>query len=106
LDTSVWIAIYLPLFIAIFASVSEQKRRTMFMRRKNKKKGGTKMSAELIKNYIGRECSITVGGLGTSFSKVKIVEIIDNWMKVEGKGKVDLVNIEFIQSIRILPHKD
>jgi hypothetical protein len=27
-------------------------------------------------------------------------------MKVERKGKVDLVNIEFIQSIKILPHKE
>jgi len=76
------------------------------MRRKNKKKGGVKMSAELIKNYIGRDCNITLGSMGTSFSKVKIVEIIENWMKVEGKGKVDLVNIEFVQSIKILPNKN
>ncbi len=47
-----------------------------------------------------------VGGFGTSFAKVKIVEVADNWMKVERKGKVDLVNIEFIQSIKILPEKD
>ncbi len=53
LDTSVWIAIYLPLFIVIFASIAEQKRRTMYISRKKKKKGGIKMSADLIKNYIG-----------------------------------------------------
>jgi len=64
------------------------------------------MSSELIKNYIGRECNISLGSYGNHFSKVKIVEIIDNWMKIQVKDKIDLINIDFVQSIKILPHKE
>ncbi|MBK5253337.1 MAG: hypothetical protein JJE03_02510 [Peptostreptococcaceae bacterium] len=59
------------------------------------------MSNELIKACRGKVCTISTGSLGTSYSKVEIVEVVDNWIKIQSKGKRDIVNIDFIQSIKI-----
>lgn len=106
LDTSTWIAIYLPIIVLFLIILPSENRKAMITRFHIKKKGGTKMSSELIKTYIGRECNIATGTFGTSFTGVKIVEVVDNWMKITGKNKVDLVNIEYITSIKILPEKN
>lgn len=71
-------------------------------KRLNRKRGGVSMSNELIMNCIGKVCNISTGSLGSSFNKVKIIQVVDNWIKVEGKGKIDLINIDFIQNIKIL----
>ena len=103
MDISIWIAIYLPIFFVIFIILPAQKRRIGVLKKIKKKRGLIKMSNELIKNYIGKKCTIAIsGGFGQTYSKVKIVEIIDNWIKVESKGKEDLINIDYIQSIKIL----
>ncbi|PAB60836.1 hypothetical protein CCE28_03780 [Anaeromicrobium sediminis] len=63
------------------------------------------MSNDLIKSYIGKVCNISSGSFGPKFQRVKIIEVMENWIKVEGKGKIDLINIDFIQNIKILDDK-
>lgn len=60
------------------------------------------MSNELIKACIGKECLISTGSLGSSYNKVVIKEVVDNWVQIEKKGKIDLINIDYVQSIKIL----
>jgi len=60
------------------------------------------MSNELIIGFIGKTCTISLGAYVTAFKKVKIVEVVDNWIKIEKNNKIDLVNIDFIQNIKII----
>jgi len=101
MSTGTYIAIYLPIFIVLFV-ILPTNRRNMFAIRKLKKLRGEKvMSNELIKSCIGKICSISTGSFGTSYSKVEIVEVADNWIKVQNKSKTDIVNIDFITNIKI-----
>lgn len=63
-----------------------------------------KMPQELIKEFIGKVCSIV---LFNDFFGIegKIVAIEDNWIKVEEKNKVRLINGDMIRDISILPKK-
>lgn len=103
MNTGTFIALYLPLFIVFFVLFPANRRHRFVVRRLKKLRGENVMSNELIKSCIGKICTISTGSLGTSYSKVEIVEVVDNWIKVKGKGKskTDLVNIDFIQSIKI-----
>nr|MBP3681112.1 hypothetical protein [Clostridia bacterium] len=62
------------------------------------------MPQELMKEFIGKVCRIilfndTFGVLG------KIVGVEENWVKVEEKNKVRLINGDMIRDISIAPEK-
>ena len=62
------------------------------------------MPKELMKEFIGKVCSIVL--FNESFSLTgKIVEVEDNWIKVQEKNKVRLINGDMIVDITILPEK-
>lgn len=42
------------------------------------------------------------GSLGEAFDKVKVVDVQDNWIHVEKKNKVRLINAEYVTSVKIL----
>ncbi len=45
---------------------------------------------------------MTTGSFGTSFSKVKVIEVVDNWVKIEdGKGQINLINTDYITNIKV-----
>jgi len=101
LNTGAWIAIYLPLFILFFIILPQQRslHKAVLLRIK-KRKGVVKMTNELLNKYIGKNCLITTGSFGTNV-KGKIISVNDNWIEVETKKGIELVNAEFIQSIKI-----
>lgn len=102
MNTGSWIAIYLPLFI-IFIIILPQQRAAQkaALFRNRKRKGVGKMLNELIKKYIGKNCLITTGSFGTNV-KGKIVDVNENWLELETKKGKELINAEFVQSIKIL----
>lgn len=62
------------------------------------------MPKELIKEFIGKICTIVL--FNDSFGvQGRIVDIEDNWLKVEEKNKVRLINGDMIRDISILPEK-
>ena len=72
------------------------------MRIVRRKKKGVKrnMPTEMMKEFIGKECTITlfndVGGVrGT------IVAVEENWIKVKEKKKVRIINGDMIRDIAI-----
>lgn len=95
------IAIYLPLFILLFVILNERRIQKLAYIKIKKRRGVIKMTYELIKKYIGENCIIGTLSLGSQV-KGKITEINENWLEVETKKGNQLVNIEFIQSIKIL----
>ncbi len=58
------------------------------------------MTNEIIKKYIGKNCKISTGPYGTNVTG-KIIEINENWIEVETKKGSELINAEFIQSIKV-----
>ena len=62
------------------------------------------MANELVNKYIGKNCHINSGSFGTNV-KGKITDVNDNWLEVETKQGNQLVNADFIQSIKIIYRK-
>jgi len=101
MSTGTFIAIYLPILIVLFVILPTNRRHKFVARKLKKRRGEKVMSNELIKSCIGKICSISTGSFGTSYSKVEIVEVADNWIKIQGKSNSDIVNIDFITNIKI-----
>ena len=100
MTTSTWIAIYLPIFIIFFIVLPQQSSIRKALLIKKKKKGLRIMTNEVIKKYIGINCSISTGSFGTNLIG-KIIDVNENWIEVETKKGIELINAEFIQSIKI-----
>lgn len=101
MNTGTFIALYLPIFIVLFIIFPEERKRKAKIRKRKKVKGEKIMSNELITSCIGKTCTISTGSMGTSYSRVVILEVADNWIKVQGKGKTNIVNVDFIENIKI-----
>ena len=59
------------------------------------------MTNELIKKYIGKNCRISNGEFGANVQG-KILEVKENWIEVETKKDIQIINADFIQSIKIV----
>ncbi|PLX34684.1 MAG: hypothetical protein C0604_01170 [Clostridiales bacterium] len=59
------------------------------------------MKNEIIKKFEGKRCKITTGALGTTV-RGKIIEINDDWIEIETSKGMEIINADFIQSIKIL----
>lgn len=105
LNPAIWFVIFMPIFYMIIVANPSRQRQIAAKIIFRKERGDIKMSNDLIKSYIGKVCNISSGSFGTTYAQVKIVEVVDSWIKIEKKGKIDLVNADFIQSIKILPEK-
>ena len=62
------------------------------------------MPQELMKEFLGKICSVVLFN-DLSGVQGKIVAIEDNWIKVEQKNKVRIINGDMIRDISILPEK-
>ncbi len=62
------------------------------------------MPKELIEEFIGKVCSIVLFNESFGFTG-KIVAVEDNWLKVDEKGKIRLINGDMIRDISIMPEK-
>jgi hypothetical protein len=102
MDSSSWIAIYLPLFIIFFVVLPQQQHTQMYITRKNKRrKGLMTMTNEMLKKYIGKTCMISTGSMGSSV-KGRILDVNENWVEVETNKGIQVVNAEFIMTIKML----
>jgi len=105
MNTGSWVAIYMPLFI-IFVIILPQQRalHKAVLCKIRKRKGVVDMTNELVKKYIGKNCHINSGSLGTNV-KGMIIDVNENWLEVETKQGNQLINADFIQSIKIIYSK-
>jgi hypothetical protein len=99
MNSSTWI-IFLPIFIVFIVEL--ETRLTTKARIRRKRGQLAIMTNEIIRECVGRICTINMGYTGSGFNKVLVKEIHDNWMKVESKGKTEIINIEYIQNIKIV----
>jgi hypothetical protein len=90
----------MPVIILFCVVLPQQYRNQRFVVLKNKmRRERAKMTNEVIRKYIGSTCTISSG----SFAAVtgKIIEVNENWIEVETKKGRELVNADYIQSIKI-----
>ncbi|MDF2672996.1 MAG: hypothetical protein K0R09_1261 [Clostridiales bacterium] len=101
MSSSSWVVIYLPLFILFFIILPQQSQmqKSIILKCK-KRKGLISMTNEVIKKYIGKNCRISTGSFGTNVIG-KIIDVNENWIEIETKKGNELINAEFIQSIKI-----
>lgn len=101
LDTSTWIAIYLPMIILFFIILPHQRAiNDAVISKIRKKKGGVVMTNELIQKYIGKRCKVSTGSYGINVIGT-IINIKENWIEIETKKGFELINLEFIQNIKV-----
>lgn len=101
MNTGAWVTIYMPMFIIFFIIIPQRRAvQKAVLFRIRKRKGVVEMTNELIKKYMGKNCLISTGSLGTNVTG-KLIEVNENWLEVETKKGKELINAEFIQSIKI-----
>lgn len=92
------IGAYIAIFLLILPALSQRRVRKRLRKQKNK---GVKriMPVEMIKEYIGKTVTIYVEGELGGFQGI-ILSIEGNWLKVEEKKHVRLINGDMITQIR------
>lgn len=62
------------------------------------------MPEELMKEFMGKVCTIIL--FNESFGvQGKIVAVEENWIKIEEKNKVRIINGDMIRDISLVPNK-
>ncbi len=99
-----FILIWFVLFVCIIIPAINS-RNLNILRNSRKKKGEKRMlPAQLLKEFIGKVCTITL--LNSSFGVCGRIEAAEeNWIKVDEKGKIRLLNGDMITDIKIMPEK-
>jgi hypothetical protein len=93
----------MPIFLLFFVFLPQQRvvQRSALFKRK-RKRGLVNMTNEVIAKFIGKNCRISTGTFGTNVIG-KIINVSENWLEIETKKGNELINAEYIQSIKIDP---
>ena len=91
---------FLPIIILLFIILPQQKKKAkkIVINKIIKKERRVYMSKEVFKNLMGKNCLIYSID---QYSEGKITEINDNWLKIETKKNIEIINIEFIEKIEV-----
>ena len=103
--------------IFILFCIMISRRRITFKTKKEKERGKIKMPTEIMKEFIGKVCSIALNG--SIFTvKGKIVSVEADWIKIEESSDIifsisqkkkntttRIINCNMISEIEILPEK-
>ena len=101
MNTSTWIAVYMPLFIIFFIVLPQQREvQKAVLMKLRRRKGEIIMTNDVIKKYIGKNCRISTGSFGTNIMG-KILDVNENWIEVETRKGNELINAEYVQSIKV-----
>lgn len=92
--------LFIGLVLLWYGTMSQRRLQQKFQRKRRK----GKMPTELLKEFIGKVCSVVMFG-SISGMAGKIVAVEGNWIKFEQKKEVQLINGDMIQNISLLPEK-
>lgn len=95
------ILLFLVLFLIFWLYMTERK---YMLNKMIKKKKGEKrtMPTEMLKEFIGRDCTISLFNDLGSGVQGKILSVEENWIKVEEKKKLRIINGDMIRDIAII----
>ena len=104
IDMIEWINLCIPIFIFLIIIFGNKENVEIALKRARKRRGGIKMSNELIKKYIGKNCMLSTEGIGGAVIG-EIIDVVDNWIEVKTKKENQLLNSDYITNIKELPAK-
>lgn len=98
----IFIIVFLLLLIPL---LNNRSRLYLNIINKRRKRGKQNMPTELIKNFIGKVCSVAM--FNDSFgAQGKITAAEENWiMLTDKKGSQKLINGDMVSNITVLPEK-
>lgn len=102
MDSSSFIAIYMPIFILLFVILPTMNKRKVTIQRLRKKRSEAIMTNHLFLEYIGKRCNI-ITSFGRNYKQVQILAVEENWLKISKNNTDHLLNIDLIESLKILP---
>ncbi|MEG0579827.1 MAG: hypothetical protein RR490_07920 [Niameybacter sp.] len=103
MNTSSLIAIWLPILVIFFIILPSQNHRNILMKQK-RKKVKLKLTNEMLKKYIGVNCTILTGSFGNQITGT-ILDVQENWIEVATKKGNQLFNADFVINIIQTPIK-
>lgn len=91
-------------FMVLMISISNRNKLYLNIINRKKRKEKRNMPKELLKEFMGKVCAIMM--FNESFGVTgKIIAIEENWIKVEEKNGVRLINGDMIRDIKMMPEK-
>lgn len=102
MEASIWIAVYLPLFMLFCVILPQHNGMYAAARRIHAKRRMNEVTNEVLSRYVGKTCMISAGSYGVNVAG-RIVSVNENWIEVETrKGAIELVNADYVQSVKIV----
>lgn len=102
MSPAIWIAAYMPILVLLCIILPQQRKsQKLVIAKIRKRKGSRVMTNELIKKYIGENCRISTGQFENNVTG-RIVDVNENWLEVETKKGKELINADYVQSIKIM----
>ena len=99
-----WIS-FLPIIIILIMENRRRKnqQRILIIKRKKRRIGERVKSLNtIIQELIGQNCIINTDSIG---ARGIIMAVEDNWVKLGNNGKINVLNLDFIKSIQVVPEK-
>lgn len=96
---------YIPiifLWIIVFVILRENKSRNIRRIIKKRKKRGYSDMSEVFNRYIGKDCVVYLSNSSSNVMECKVTGVSDNWLTVESRDGVEIINVDYI--IRIKEH--
>lgn len=95
ISSTYWIGLFVLIICCV---VIPQRKFLLAMIRRKRKEGKGKMPNELLREFLGKDCSISL------FHEIaavqgKILAVEENWIKVEEKKRIRLINGDMIRDI-------
>lgn len=98
MSTSGWLCLLLLMFVLYLAVGRGDLSRRIAQRRRKKRR--QKDMNELIARCVGKNCVVSMGGMGTDVEGcVEAVE--ESWVSIRTKKGLELVNLDYIRRIRV-----
>lgn len=101
-----WTLYFFILFMCIFLPLYEiHRRRRRYIRKLVRmRRGGFKMSTKLLSEFIGKQVTIFMEG-GVAGYVATLLEVDENFIKVEDKKTIKVLNTDMISQIYVRKDK-
>jgi hypothetical protein len=99
MNAAVYLCCFLPLLI-ILIEYRTQTQTFVQQRIFNKRKEEKRLMFESIKVFLGEDCSVTTMNSLNGLLKGTITAVEDGWITVESKSGTEMVNLDYVVSIR------
>jgi hypothetical protein len=92
----------MAVFLVLIPLGARRQHHAMRIQTKRRRKREVIMPNELIRSLVGKQCSFSTGPLGETFKGVKVVDVAENWIRVQDGKRERLINSDYVTSVRVV----